>query len=93
METGTLIKLLEGMVHKLKHRTYVEERSFIGTIGERIDLPPVTRQKYSVDEILYMSAQKTDIVTVLYRRGVIDDKGYAEFILSMDPEFILTIDK
>ncbi len=97
METGTLIKLLEGIIHKLNHRTYVEERSFIGTIGEKVELPSVTRQKYHPNEIMNMHSRKTEIVQELYKRGVVDDDGYAEFFLSEDPtfipEFILTIDK
>lgn len=97
METGTLIKWLEDIVHKLKHLTYVEERSFESKIGEEIKLPPVTRQKYNTNEIMNMHSKKTKIVEELHKRGVVDDDGYAEFMLSEDPTFIpeliLTIDK
>ena len=88
MDTDVLIKWLERIDHKLKNMFYEEQKSFIGRFtGEEMKLPPITRCRYDPEEITDMHSQKTEIIMELNKRGIIDDKGYKEYLLSEDPTF------
>ena len=87
METHTLIEWLTNISHKLKHRTRKEERSFINRMGDRVKLWDRTVQIYSAAELSAMYDQRNKLVSELHKRGVINEQGYADYILSEDPAF------
>lgn len=93
METSDLIRWLDNICHRLKNRTYRERRSTIGQFsGLRIDLPPVTKQRYDVEELLNMYEQKQKIITELHGRGHISSDEMAKYWLAEDPKFTPEID-
>lgn len=87
MKTYTLIKWLSDIDHKLSHRTYTEERSITGTLGNKIVMPSITKQKYNGNELSNMIDQKVEIISELNKRGLIKDKEYEQYILSEGPDF------
>ena len=88
VETNTLIKWLDDIDHKLKNRTYKEQKTFVGRLSREVmQLPPMTMQKYDTEELMTMWDRKAEIIAELHKRGVIDEDGYKEYMLSENSEF------
>jgi hypothetical protein len=91
MKTITLITWLSEIDSKLKNRTYKSVRTFIGELSREVIQIPVTKQRYSTDEVMAMYNRKLEIISELHNRGVVDDKGFKEFMLSEGGEFTPSI--
>lgn len=88
MTEDALIKILDDIDHKLRNRTYVDKKQVVGRLsGQVIDLPEVTSQRYSGEEISDMITRKGKVVSSLHQSGAIDDKEYEKFLLSEDLMF------
>lgn len=87
METVTLIKMLDDIDYKLNHHAYKVKRSFVGTLGKVMELPDKTIHKYNAAETIIMFERKSSIINTLYKRKIISDDEYKNWILSESPNF------